>query len=527
VAVYNKEELVFEKIVSLKKIGKEKVYDIEVEGTHNFIGNDIVAHNTYISAPTTLASNLVVNGNTILGDASGDTLTFNASTLSIPNNLNIDSNTLFVDAANNRVGIGTTGPYQQLTIQTSATPSIGFAQTIDGYTFSNETTGGLARIVAGGSGPWAESYIKFQTHHSETPTLSDSMIIKTGNVGIGTTAPGFKLDVTGTLGASLTSSATAGTAVHWNSTSREIYAYTSSLKFKEKVTDLEIDSSKIYQLRPVSFTPLGTDKRDFGLIAEEVYQIIPELVSLDKENQPFSVHYEQLSVLLLQELKAQKKEIEELKLRFNSEGILATTTTLDESGSMNQELGNRQEGLFQVFVEKVKQALASFGLFIKNGIARVKELITDVARIKKIKEVEEFEIRDKATGEIYCVWLENGEWKKVKSSCDNLTNDQLLITNDKINPNEQNSQESESMNEEVGDVQDDENVEDEMSNGNTEDDNTTSTTDTTSNEEEGSMNQEEKENEEPKPEPESQSEPEPETEPEPELEPKPEPETEN
>ena len=39
----------FDEIVSIKKLGREKVWDIEVEGTHNFVGNGILAHNTYIS----------------------------------------------------------------------------------------------------------------------------------------------------------------------------------------------------------------------------------------------------------------------------------------------------------------------------------------------------------------------------------------------------------------------------------------------------------------------------------------------
>jgi hypothetical protein len=54
----------------------------------------------------TLPANLSVNGTTTLGDASGDSVTFNAATVSTPNGLNFDSNTLVIDAANNRVGIG-------------------------------------------------------------------------------------------------------------------------------------------------------------------------------------------------------------------------------------------------------------------------------------------------------------------------------------------------------------------------------------------------------------------------------------
>ncbi len=38
----------WDEIVSIEKVGEERVYDIEVDSTHNFVGNDIFAHNTYL-----------------------------------------------------------------------------------------------------------------------------------------------------------------------------------------------------------------------------------------------------------------------------------------------------------------------------------------------------------------------------------------------------------------------------------------------------------------------------------------------
>ena len=40
--------VLWDEIVSIKPVGREKVYDIEVEGTHNFVGNDLFAHNTAV-----------------------------------------------------------------------------------------------------------------------------------------------------------------------------------------------------------------------------------------------------------------------------------------------------------------------------------------------------------------------------------------------------------------------------------------------------------------------------------------------
>ena len=53
-----------------------------------------------------ISGSLITDGNVQIGDSSNDTLTINASTVSIPNNLNFDSNTLYIDSTNNRIGIG-------------------------------------------------------------------------------------------------------------------------------------------------------------------------------------------------------------------------------------------------------------------------------------------------------------------------------------------------------------------------------------------------------------------------------------
>ena len=48
------QHLHWDEIVSIKPVGREQVYDIEVEGTHNFVGNGIFAHNTYVLRANTM-----------------------------------------------------------------------------------------------------------------------------------------------------------------------------------------------------------------------------------------------------------------------------------------------------------------------------------------------------------------------------------------------------------------------------------------------------------------------------------------
>ncbi|MBI2676678.1 MAG: hypothetical protein HYX21_01825 [Candidatus Yanofskybacteria bacterium] len=52
IAVADGKQAVWDTITKIETLPSEQVYDIEVENTHNFIGNDIVAHNTYLASGT-------------------------------------------------------------------------------------------------------------------------------------------------------------------------------------------------------------------------------------------------------------------------------------------------------------------------------------------------------------------------------------------------------------------------------------------------------------------------------------------
>jgi len=93
-----------------------------------------------------------------------------------------------------------------------------------------------------------------------------------------------------------------------------VHKVSSSAIYKENIKELEIDTTKIYDLKPSNFNFKTTpEKLDFGLIAEEVEKFIPELISYTREGKPEAVKYSLLSVLLLQEIKKLKQEIDNLK----------------------------------------------------------------------------------------------------------------------------------------------------------------------------------------------------------------------
>jgi hypothetical protein len=87
---------------------------------------------------------------------------------------------------------------------------------------------------------------------------------------------------------------------------------TSSARFKNRIRSMDKASEAIFWLRPVMFCYNHeidpNDTTQFGLVAEEVAKVNPDLVVRDKEGKPYSVRYDQVNAMLLNEfLKEHRK----------------------------------------------------------------------------------------------------------------------------------------------------------------------------------------------------------------------------
>jgi hypothetical protein len=152
--------------------------------------------------------------------------------------------------------------------------------------------------IEGGTHEWsmlvssAADALRFFQDSTERMRIDSS-----GNVGIGTTSPGTKLEVNGT--------ATVTSLVE-----------TSTRKLKENIETLEDQSSIVDSLQPVSYTWKESKEEDFGLVAEDVAEIAPHLVSRDEDGNPTGIKYSKLSVLLLDVVQRQSTLIEDLNERI-------------------------------------------------------------------------------------------------------------------------------------------------------------------------------------------------------------------
>ena len=89
----------------------------------------------------------------------------------------------------------------------------------------------------------------------------------------------------------------------------------SSERFKKDIVTMEKASEAILSLRPVTFHYKADAKNtpQFGLIAEEVAKLNPALVLPDKEGKPYTVRYDAVNAMLLNEFLKEHQTVQELK----------------------------------------------------------------------------------------------------------------------------------------------------------------------------------------------------------------------
>jgi hypothetical protein len=91
----------------------------------------------------------------------------------------------------------------------------------------------------------------------------------------------------------------------------------SSRRYKEDIRPMEKTSEALYRLHPVTFRYKKeidrTQSPAFGLIAEEVAKVNPNLIACNSLGQPESVHYEMVNAMLLNEFLKEHQTVEELK----------------------------------------------------------------------------------------------------------------------------------------------------------------------------------------------------------------------
>lgn len=131
---------------------------------------------------------------------------------------------------------------------------------------------------------------------NDTTLGGDTLHIDNANnrVGIQSTSPQMALDVSGSIRASA-----------------DVTAY-SDERVKENIITVDSALNKTNQLRGVYYNRIGEVERKIGVIAQEIEQILPEVVHTDGDGMK-SVSYGNIVGLLIEAIKELSSEIDSLK----------------------------------------------------------------------------------------------------------------------------------------------------------------------------------------------------------------------
>jgi hypothetical protein len=205
------------------------------------------------------------------------------------------------------------------------------------FALFNNTTGS-ENVAVGDSAGLNQTTGSNNVYIADFGIEGESDVIAIGTGGIGPHTATF---IDGIFGVTTGSATTAPVIVDEFG---QLGTVVSSERFKKNIATMEKASEAILSLRPVTFH-YKTDAKgtpQFGLIAEEVAKVNPSLVLLDKGGKPYTVRYDAVNAMLLNEFLKEHKKVEEQQ---------ATITELKST------VAQQQKGM-EVLTAQVKEQAA-------------------------------------------------------------------------------------------------------------------------------------------------------------------------
>ncbi len=259
----------------------------------NTIGNYNTANGAFA-----LFSNTQGFAQTAIGDRalfSNTTGDFNTAVGYQALNRNIDGNANTANGLsallNNTTGNGNT--------------SHGYRALVENTTGSGNTAVGASALTANTTG---------SSNIALGSTAGINVVSASNVICIGAQVSGANVSNSCYIGQIFGVTSSGGTAVFING-SGKLGTTTSSRRFKEEIKPMERASEALFALKPVTFRykkDLDSARTpQFGLVAEDVEKVDPDLVVRDKEGKPYSVRYEQVNAMLLNEFLKEHRRNEE------------------------------------------------------------------------------------------------------------------------------------------------------------------------------------------------------------------------
>jgi hypothetical protein len=191
--------------------------------------------------------------------------------------------------------------------------NVGNYNTATGYEALYHHTSGTYNIALGWQAGFALTTGSHNIDIANPGESTDGLAADSGVIRIGTLMPTALQTLTYIAGI-YDNTSVSGLAVVIDSDG-QLGTVSSSERFKTAIAPMGSNMTKLQQLRPVTFRykadPQGTMR--YGLIAEAVAKVYPELVIRDRTGRIDGIRYDELAPILLNEVQHQAAEIRDLK----------------------------------------------------------------------------------------------------------------------------------------------------------------------------------------------------------------------
>ena len=198
----------------------------------------------------------------------------------------------------------------------------GYQALLNNTTGNNNTAAGLNALASNTTG--SNNIALGDSAGINLTTGSKNIAI--GNAGVAAESNTIRIGVQGTQTKAFMAGISGtplgpGVAVGVN-VNGQLGVQPSSVRYKEAIRPMDKVSEAILGLKPVTFRykkeldPKETPQ--FGLVAEEVAKVNPDLVVADDQGKPFTVRYDEVNAMLLNEFLKEHRKVEQLTKDFES-----------------------------------------------------------------------------------------------------------------------------------------------------------------------------------------------------------------
>ena len=311
---------------------------------NNAAGNHALFENIH-GAGNTAVGDLALQNNDMSGHATGNINTAVGAQALLANVDGDSNNAVGYSALENN----TNGSQSNAMGTFALVNSTGAANTAVGDSaFQNGATGSFNTVIGwhAGAATGVDGHDDIYIGATAGPTAAENSTIRVGDPGFVSAAY-----VAGIFG----QTATGGLPVVVNATGK-LGTLVSSARFKDDIKPMDKASESIFALNPVTFRYKkaidANSTPQFGLVAEQVAKVNPDLVINDNDGKPYTVRYEAVNAMLLNEFLKEHHTVQELKttaekqqatIALQESQIKALTASLREQATQIQKVSAQLE----------------------------------------------------------------------------------------------------------------------------------------------------------------------------------------